>query len=79
MCVVPMLAQPLMKIAACEPLPQIRVADPDRGPRFVDFPFTADGDCALATVPPLDVGQMLLVEAEPISESTTSGQILDVQ
>jgi dextranase len=41
--------------------PRVRVADPDGGPRLVDIPVRLDGDHAVATLPPLNVWQVVHV------------------
>jgi dextranase len=41
--------------------PTVRVADPDRGPRFTTVPALVDGDHAHAELPPLQVWQMVFL------------------
>lgn len=45
-------------------LPVVRVADPDRGPTFTTVPVVADGEHAIAQLPPLHAWQVVLISAE---------------
>ncbi|MGX5772859.1 glycoside hydrolase family 66 protein [Microbacterium trichothecenolyticum] len=42
-------------------IPRVRVADPDRTPRLVDVPVRLDGDHAVATLPALNIWQVVHV------------------
>lgn len=46
-------------------VPRIRVADPDAEGRLVDVPLRAEGGMIVATLPPLQAWQLVLVELAP--------------
>jgi dextranase len=50
-------------------LPRVRVADPDRSPRLVDVPVRADGDHAIAELPPPHLWQLVLIDPTSPSRS----------
>ncbi|MCW2884025.1 MAG: hypothetical protein JWL58_887 [Streptosporangiaceae bacterium] len=45
-------------------LPRIRIADPDRQARLIDVPVTADGDHAIAQLPPPHLWMTVLISQE---------------
>ena len=50
-------------------MPRVRVADPDSEPKLIEIPFTVDGDFLKATLPPIRIWQMVVIDFSPIQKA----------